>query len=174
MHSKREAREEKVKLLTQLSIMIISQLSSARCHIHVVDSLFLLGEDLGLEGVGSGEVDGDLVGGDLVVDLGHGLNLGLNLFLVEGVKEYLNVLLTVKGNSGGLASDGGGIALFNILNKKNLKKAYDIFQNGSVNCSKSSASRSLLSSVSLSYRDTHKLAQLCFNASEYDIKKLRR
>ena len=76
-------------------------------------SLLFLGEDLGLEGVGSGEVDGDLVGGDLVVDLGHGLNLGLNLFLVEGVKEYLNVLLTVKGNSGGLASDGGGVALFN-------------------------------------------------------------
>jgi len=38
-------------------------------------SLLLLGEDLGLEGVRSGEVDGDFVGGDLVVDLGHGLNL---------------------------------------------------------------------------------------------------
>jgi hypothetical protein len=93
--------------------MIISQLSSARCHIYLVDSLLLLGEDLGLEGVGSGEVDGDLVGGDLVVDLRHGLNLGLNLFLVEGVKEHLNVLLTVKSDSGSLASDGGGVALFN-------------------------------------------------------------
>ena len=58
------------------------------------------------------------MGGDLAVDLGHRLNLGLNLFLVEGVKEDLNVLLTVKGDSGGLASDGGGVALFNILNKK--------------------------------------------------------
>ena len=106
------------KLFTHLLIMISSQLSSALCHVHVVDSLLLLGENLGLEGVGSGEVDGDLVGGDLVVDLGHGLNLGLNLFLVEGVKEDLNVLLTVKGDSGGLASDGGGVALFNILNKK--------------------------------------------------------
>jgi hypothetical protein len=134
--------------------MISSQLSSALCHVHIVDSLLLLGENLGLEGVGSGEVDGDLVGGDLVVDLGHGLNLGLNLFLVEGVKEDLNVLLTVKGDSGGLASDGGGVA--------------DIFQNGSVDCGQSSASRSLLSSVSLSYRDTYKLAQSCFNASEYD------
>jgi hypothetical protein len=28
------------------------------------------------------------------------------------------VLLTVKGHSGGLASDSGGVALFNILNKK--------------------------------------------------------
>jgi len=63
-------------------------------------SLLLLGEDLGLEGVGSGEVDGDLVGGDLVVDLRHGLNLGLNLFLVEGVEEDLNVLLAIEGNSG--------------------------------------------------------------------------
>ena len=63
-------------------------------------SLLLLGENLGLEGVGSGEVDGDLVGGDLVIDLGHGLNLGLNLFLVEGVKEDLNVLLAIEGNSG--------------------------------------------------------------------------
>ena len=106
------------KLFTHLLIMIRSQLSSALCHVHVVDSLLLLRENLGLEGVGSGEVDGDLVGGDLVVDLGHGLNLGFNLFLVEGVKEDLNVLLTVKGHSGGLASDSGGVALFNILNKK--------------------------------------------------------
>jgi hypothetical protein len=58
------------------------------------------------------------VGGHLAVDLGHSLDLGLNLFLVEGVKEHLNVLLTVKGNSGGLASDGRGVALFNISNKK--------------------------------------------------------
>ena len=66
-------------------------------HAH---SLLLLGEDLGLEGVGSSEVDGDLVGGDLVVDLSHGLDLGLNLFLVEGVEEDLHVLLSVKGHSG--------------------------------------------------------------------------
>ena len=40
------------------------------------------------------------MGGHLAVDLGHGLNLGLNLFLVEGVKEDLNVLLAIEGNSG--------------------------------------------------------------------------
>ena len=40
------------------------------------------------------------MGGDLAVDLGHGLYLGLNLFLVEGVKEDLNVLLAIEGNSG--------------------------------------------------------------------------
>jgi hypothetical protein len=62
------------------------------------------------------------VGGDLVVDLSHGLDLGLNLFLVEGVQEHLHVLLSVKGHSGRLASDGGGVALFNILNKIKKRK----------------------------------------------------
>jgi hypothetical protein len=74
----------------------------------------LVGEDLSLERVGFGERDRDLVGGDLVVDLGHCLELGLNLFLVKGVKEDPHVLLPVKGHSGALASDGGGVALFNI------------------------------------------------------------
>ena len=59
--------------------------------------------------------------GDLVVDLGHGLDLALNLFLVQGVEEDLDVLLAIKGHSGGLASDGRGVALFNILNKKNIE-----------------------------------------------------
>lgn len=40
------------------------------------------------------------MGGNLAVDLSHGLELGLNLFLVKGVKEHLNVLLAVKGHSG--------------------------------------------------------------------------
>jgi hypothetical protein len=93
--------------------MKCSQSSSGRCHIHLVDSLLLLGEDLGLEGVRSGEVDGDLVGGDLAVDLGHGLDLGLNLFLIKGVQEHLHVLLSIKGYSGCLSSDGCRIALFN-------------------------------------------------------------
>ena len=60
----------------------------------------LVGEDLGLERVGSREGDRDLVGGDLVVDLGHSLELGLNLFLVEGVEEDLQVLLAIEGHSG--------------------------------------------------------------------------
>ncbi len=40
------------------------------------------------------------MGGDLAVDLSHSLDLGLNLFLVEGVEEDLNVLLAIEGNSG--------------------------------------------------------------------------
>jgi len=76
--------------------------------------LFLSIENLLLERVGSGEVDGDLVSGELVVDLGDGFNLGLNLFSVEGVEEDLHVLSAVKGDSGALASDRGWVALFNI------------------------------------------------------------
>lgn len=67
---------------------------------HRGNSLLLLGfQDLLLEGVGLGEVDGDLVGGELVVDLGHGVELVLNLLLVEGVQEELGVLLPVQGHS---------------------------------------------------------------------------
>ena len=58
-----------------------------------------------MEGVGAREADGDLVGGELAVDLSHSLNLGLDLFAVEGVEEDLEVLLAVKGHSGGLAGD---------------------------------------------------------------------
>ena len=66
----------------------------------------LLGiEDLLLERVGSGVVEGDLVGGELVVDGSNGVKLGVDLFLVKGVKEDLDVLLTVKGNTGALAGD---------------------------------------------------------------------
>lgn len=60
-------------------------------------------------------MEGDLVGGDLVVDLGHGVELVLNLLLVEGVKEDLHVLLAVKGNSGAFASDGCRVDLLNII-----------------------------------------------------------
>ena len=55
------------------------------------------------------------MGSELAVDLGHSLDLGLNLFSVKGVKEDLHVLLAIEGNSGSPASDGGGVALFNIL-----------------------------------------------------------
>lgn len=54
------------------------------------------------------------MGGHLVVDLSHSVDLAFNLLLVEWVQEQLDVLLAVKGNSGGLASDGGWVALFNI------------------------------------------------------------
>ena len=53
------------------------------------------------------------MGGDLVVDLSHGVDLVLNLLLVKWVEEELNVLLSVKGHSGGFASDGCRVALFN-------------------------------------------------------------
>jgi hypothetical protein len=45
-------------------------------------------------------VDADLVGGDLVVNLSHSIELVLNLLLVEGVEEESDVLLSVEGNSG--------------------------------------------------------------------------
>ena len=54
------------------------------------------------------------MGGDSVVDLGHCLELVLNLLSVEGVKVELDVLLSVEGDSGGSAGDGSWIALFNI------------------------------------------------------------
>jgi hypothetical protein len=53
-----------------------------------------------LEGVGLREVEGDLVGGHLVVDLSHGVKLVFDLLSVKGVKENLNVLLAIEGNSG--------------------------------------------------------------------------
>ena len=40
------------------------------------------------------------MGGELVVDLGHGVELALNLLSVEGVEEELHVLLAVKSDSG--------------------------------------------------------------------------
>ena len=48
-----------------------------------------------------------------MVDLSHCVNLVLNLLLVEGIEEELHVLLTVEGNSGGSADDGGWVNLFN-------------------------------------------------------------
>ena len=71
----------------------------------MASSLSLGVEDLLLEGVGTGEVEGDLVGGELLVDVADGLELALNLFLVKGVQEHLQVLLAVKGHAGSLAGD---------------------------------------------------------------------
>lgn len=53
--------------------------------------------------------------GESVIDLSHGVELVLNLLLVEGIEEDLNVLLAVKGDSGRSASDGGWVYLFNII-----------------------------------------------------------
>lgn len=53
------------------------------------------------------------MGGELVVDVADGIELALNLFLVEGVEEDLDVSLSVEGHAGGLADDAGGVALLN-------------------------------------------------------------
>lgn len=79
-------------------------------------SLFLLFHDFLLERVWLREVDADLVGCQLVVDLGHSVNLALNLLSVEWVKEDLNVLLSVEGYSGGLSSDCSWVALLLNIN----------------------------------------------------------
>jgi hypothetical protein len=112
-------------------------------------SLFLALKDFLLERVGLGEVEGDLVGGDLVVDLSHGVDLVLNLLFVEGVQEDFDVLLAIEGDSGALASDGSWVSLLNIIINN---KYYDIFQDSCIDSGQSSASGSLLSSVSLGYR----------------------
>ena len=41
-------------------------------------------------------MDADFMGGQLMVDLCHGVKLGFNLFLVKGVKEDLDVFFAVK------------------------------------------------------------------------------
>lgn len=82
-------------------------LSTFRC------SLFLALQDFLLEGVGLGEVEADLVGGDLVIDLSHGIEFAFNLLSVEWVKVELDVLLAIEGNSGSLANNGSWVALFN-------------------------------------------------------------
>ena len=86
------------------------------------------------------------MGGELVVDLGNGVKLVLHLLLVEDVDVDLDVLLAVEGDASALASNRSGVAL--ISNIK-LVYNYNIFQNSRVHGSKSSASRSLLASVSL-------------------------
>ena len=40
------------------------------------------------------------MGGELVVDVADGVKLALDLFLVEGVEEDLDVSLSVKGHAG--------------------------------------------------------------------------
>ena len=60
------------------------------------------------------------MGGDLVVDLSHSVELGLNLLSVEGVDEDLNVLLAIKGHSGVFASDCGRVDLLNIIRRDRL------------------------------------------------------
>lgn len=107
-----------------------------------------------LERVGFGEVEADLVGGDLVIDLSHGVKLVLNLLSVEGIEGDLDVLLAVESHSGAFASDGCRVDLLNIISSLSIiiNNTYDIFQSCCVDCSEGSASGSLLSSVSYSYK----------------------
>lgn len=79
-------------------------------------------QDLLLERVGFGEVEADLVGGDLVVDLSHGVKLVLNLLSVEGVEGDPNVLLSVESHSGAFSSDGCGVDLLNIISSFDYNK----------------------------------------------------
>ena len=72
----------------------------------------LLGiEDLLLDGVGARKVEGDLVGGQFLVDLSDGVQLARNLFSVQGVNEHLHVLLSVKSHASRLACDRGWVTL---------------------------------------------------------------
>ncbi len=74
-------------------------------------SLGLFSEQLLLEGVGLGELDDNLLGGELLEDGGHGLELALSPLSVEGVQEELGVLLAVERDFYVAAGDGRGVAL---------------------------------------------------------------
>ena len=71
-------------------------------------SLSLLGLEL-LDLVGSWllEVDGDLVGGQSSVGIGHGLDLALNIVSVHWVEEDSLGAALSEGDSGGSSDDGG-------------------------------------------------------------------
>jgi hypothetical protein len=90
--------------------------------VRVGRSLFLGFQDFLLERVGLGEVEADLVGGDLVVDLGHGVKLVLNLLSVEGIEGDLNVLLAVESHSGALSCNGCRVDLLNIISSFDYNK----------------------------------------------------
>lgn len=79
-------------------------------------SLFLCFHDFLLERVWLREMDGDLVGGQLVVDLSHSVDLAFNLLLIKWVEEDSDVLLAIKGNSGWFSSDCSWVALLLNIN----------------------------------------------------------
>lgn len=54
-----------------------------------------------------GEADGNLLGGELVIAVDNGVDLGLHLNLVKWVQIDLLVLLAIKGDSGSSSSDAG-------------------------------------------------------------------
>ena len=77
-------------------------------------------DDLLLEGVWLGETKGDLVGGELVVDVGDGSESVDHDFSVKWVEEDSLVLSAVNGHSGGSSIDVGWEALFTLKKDKGL------------------------------------------------------
>ena len=59
-----------------------------------------------------GETKGDLMGGQLLVDMGDGVNLALHEGLVQWVEEHLLLSLTIEAHSKGFAGDVGWEALY--------------------------------------------------------------
>lgn len=65
------------------------------------NSLLLLLEGvelLGLESSGLAEVEGDVVGSQLLVGVGNGFKAGLDVVLVKGIKEDLFAALAFNGD----------------------------------------------------------------------------
>ena len=83
--------------------------------------MFLLLQDLLLEGVWLAEAELNLLVGVLVEDVAESVELVLNLFSVKWVKIHLLVLLTVKGNSSVSADNGGWEHLQSFKLTKNLQ-----------------------------------------------------
>ena len=68
-------------------------------------------DDLLLEDGWLGETKSDLVGGQLLVDVGNSVHLVLHKGLVQWVKENLLLSLSIEGDSHGLSGDVGWEAL---------------------------------------------------------------
>ena len=120
------------------------------CSVKISSLLGLLSlKLLDLEGGWLLEVNGDLVGGELLVSVGHGLDLWTNSFSVHWVEED-----TLRGSLGerdsGLTSSDGGWS-------------HNVSEESSLDSLESSGSWSLLGWVSLLYSSRIKLISIrCF------------
>jgi hypothetical protein len=103
----------------QKSIIAIEAAAGRFLHIpsyHIMwllASLVSLVNNLLLEVGWLGETESDLVGGELVVAVGDGVDSALHDLSVEWVKQDLLVSSSVHGQSGGSSSDVGWEALQN-------------------------------------------------------------
>jgi hypothetical protein len=93
-----------------MAIRLGNQLKPAR---HTRISLLLLAgsllvELLLLESSGLGELEDHLVGGELGVNVGKGLEAALHVFTVKGVKVDLLDVAAFDGDAGLATGDGGG------------------------------------------------------------------